>query len=46
MEIFQKIMVLLIFLAAVGYLITKFIYTPSFLKKKDDNGCGNSSCGC
>lgn len=46
MQFFQSIMVLLIFLAAVGYLVTKFIWKPAFLKKKDDHGCGSGGCGC
>lgn len=46
MEFFQNIIVVLIFLGALGYLITKLIWTPAFLKKKNDNGCGSGSCGC
>lgn len=46
MELFQNIIVILIFLGAVGFVITKFIWTPSFLKKKNDSGCGGGSCGC
>ncbi len=46
MELFQNIMVLFIFIIAVGYMITKFIWKPSFLKKTNDKNCGGGSCGC
>jgi len=46
MELLQNIIVILIFLVALGYLITKFVWTPAFLKKKDDDGCGTGGCGC
>jgi len=46
MELFQNIIVILIFIVALGYIITKFFWTPSFLKKKDDSGCGSGNCGC
>lgn len=45
MELLQTIIVLIIFTFALGYLITKFIWAPSFLKKKNDN-CGSGNCGC
>ena len=47
MEIMQNILVIAIFIIAVGYLVTKFIWKPAFLgggKKK--NGCGEDDCGC
>jgi hypothetical protein len=47
METLQNIIVLLIFLAAVGYLITKFIWKPAFLGgKSNSKGCGEDDCGC
>ncbi|MEP0262469.1 FeoB-associated Cys-rich membrane protein [Dokdonia sp.] len=46
MDQIQNIIVLTIFLVAVGYLITKFVWTPSFLKKKSKGGCGDGKCGC
>lgn len=46
MDIIQNILVLLVFILSVGYLITKFIYKPAFLQKKDNNSCGSSNCGC
>lgn len=48
MELFQNLMVLAIFLIAVGYLITKFIWKPAFLsgKSEKDNSCGSDNCGC
>ncbi|MAW96134.1 MULTISPECIES: FeoB-associated Cys-rich membrane protein [unclassified Leeuwenhoekiella] len=43
----QNIVVLLIFLIAVGYLITKFIWKPSFLGgKSNGKSCGSDNCGC
>jgi len=46
MAILQNILVLVIFAIALGYLITKFIWKPAFLKKKSDSSCGSSNCGC
>lgn len=48
MEMIQHILVFLTFLIAVGYLITKFVWKPAFLKKtpKNDKACGMSDCGC
>lgn len=48
MEILQEIIVLVIFAFAVGYIFTKFIWKPSFLKKNGGSGknCGGSDCGC
>lgn len=47
MEIIQEILVLITFLIAVGYLMTKFIWKPAFLsKKKATKACGVSGCGC
>jgi len=46
MDQFQNIMVITIFLAAIGYLISKFVWTPSFLKRKSKDGCGDGHCGC
>lgn len=44
----QEILVLITFLIAVGFIITKFIWKPKFLKakKKSDKACGQSDCGC
>lgn len=49
MEILQHILVLLTFIVAVGYLFTKFIWMPPFLKKgkaEKVKACGMSDCGC
>lgn len=47
MEIIQEILVLITFIFAVGYLITKFFWKPAFLrKKKTAKACGVSGCGC
>lgn len=46
MEQFQNIAVLTIFLIALGYLISKFIWKPAFLKKKSKGDCGDGHCGC
>lgn len=48
MELLQQIIVFVIFTLAVGYIFTKFIWKPSFLKKGKDTGkdCGGSGCGC
>ncbi len=47
METLQNIIVLLIFLVAVGYLITKFIWKPAFLGgKSSKKSCGEDDCGC
>ncbi|MEZ7494439.1 FeoB-associated Cys-rich membrane protein [Leeuwenhoekiella aequorea] len=43
----QNILVLLIFLVAVGYLVTKYIWKPAFLSGKDSGkSCGSDNCGC
>jgi len=48
MEILQEIIVFVIFAFAVGYIFTKFIWKPAFLKKNGRAGknCGGSDCGC
>lgn len=47
MELIQHILVFLTFLIAAGYLFTKFIWKPSFMKKsKKDKACGMSDCNC
>jgi hypothetical protein len=48
MELFQHIIVFLIFAVALGYLFTKLIWMPPFLKKKraSKGSCGSSDCGC
>ena len=46
MELLQTIAVLITFLGAVFYVVTKFIWKPAFLKSKSDKGCGSGSCGC
>ena len=48
MDILQNILVFITFLVAVGYVITKFVWKPAFLKgkKESDKACGNSGCGC
>ncbi|MEC7785030.1 MAG: hypothetical protein VYB38_16575 [Bacteroidota bacterium] len=43
----QNILVVLIFLIAVGYLVTKYIWKPAFLNGKSNNkSCGSDNCGC
>lgn len=48
MELIQEILVFITFLIAVGYIITKFIWKPAFLKSKKESAksCGVSGCGC
>ena len=47
MELIQEILVFITFLFAVGYIITKFIWKPSFIGgKKKAASCGVSGCGC
>lgn len=48
MELLQEILVFITFLIAVGYIITKFIWKPAFLKSKKESSksCGVSGCGC
>nr|WP_236642061.1 FeoB-associated Cys-rich membrane protein [Dokdonia sinensis] len=46
MEIAQNIIVFIIFALAVGYLFSKFVWMPPFLKKKASGGCGDRNCGC
>ncbi|WP_170864645.1 hypothetical protein [Aquimarina spongiae] len=46
--IIQNILVLLVFAVAVGFLIKKFFWKPSWssAKKKDKGACGDGGCGC
>ncbi len=48
MEIFQEILVFVVFAIAVSYMVTKFIWKPAFLKagKRGSKGCGDTDCGC
>ena len=47
MEILQNILVFITFLVAVGYMISKFVWKPSFvIGKKKNAKCGVSGCGC
>lgn len=49
MEILQQILVLLTFLIALGYLLTRFFGKPAFLggKKKAAGACGVAGdCKC
>lgn len=48
MDLIQEIIVLVIFSLAVGYILTKFIWKPTFLKrgKNSRKNCGGSDCGC
>ncbi len=48
MELLQEILVFITFAFAVGYMVTKFIWKPAFLKssKKPEKSCGVSGCGC
>ena len=48
MEVFQEILVFFTFALALGYMITKFIWKPAFLKpkKKSAKSCGVTDCGC
>lgn len=48
MVIFQEILVFITFAIALGYMITKFIWKPAFLKpkKQTTKACGVSGCGC
>ncbi len=48
MDVLQNILVFITFLVAVGYVITKFIWKPAFLKVKKgtDKACGSTNCGC
>lgn len=47
MELLQEILVFITFLFATGYLVTKFVWKPSFLGgKKKTGSCGVSDCGC
>jgi len=48
MEILQEILVLITFLIALGYVITRFVWKPSFagLTRKKESACGVSGCGC
>ncbi len=43
----QNILVILIFLVALGYLVTKYVWKPAFLSgKSNDKSCGSDNCGC
>ncbi|SDR80986.1 hypothetical protein SAMN04487764_0732 [Gillisia sp. Hel1_33_143] len=45
----QEILVFIIFIIAAGYIVTKFIWKPAFMKsqsKSSDKSCGSSDCGC
>ncbi|MFV8837339.1 hypothetical protein [Salinimicrobium soli] len=46
MELIQEILVFITFFFAVGYMFTKFIYKPAFLKRQGskENGC-DTGCG-
>jgi len=46
--IIQNILVLLVFAVALGFLIKKFFWKPSWFsdKKKTKGGCGDGGCGC
>ncbi|TDN87324.1 hypothetical protein DET49_11214 [Salegentibacter sp. 24] len=48
MVLLQEILVFITFSIALGYLTTKFIWKPAFLKKKKEKtkACGVSGCGC
>lgn len=48
MDVFQEILVFVIFAIAVAYMITKFIWKPGFMRvnSKNKNSCGSSGCGC
>lgn len=48
MIILQEILVFIVFAIALGYMISKFIWKPAFLKrgKKKNKNCGVSGCGC
>jgi len=48
MEMIQEILVFIIFIIAAGYIVTKFIWKPAFMKSgsKSDKACGSSDCGC
>lgn len=43
----QTVLVILVFILAVAYLFTKFIYKPAFLSgNKKGGSCGDGNCGC
>ncbi len=48
MDVLQNILVFITFLISVGYVITKFVWKPAFLKskKESEKACGVSGCGC
>lgn len=49
MGFMQDIMVWITFLAAIGFLVTKFIWKPAFLggnHAKNKKACGKDDCGC
>ena len=43
----QTVLVVILFVLATAYLITKFIWKPAFLSGgKNKSSCGNDNCGC
>lgn len=44
-QVIQNVGVLVLFLGALYFLITKFFWKPTN-KKNKDNGCGTGNCGC
>jgi len=40
----QTIIILVILGFALGFLVKKFIWSPS--KKKNNNACSDDNCGC
>ncbi len=44
----QNILVLVVFVVAIGFLIKKFFWKPqiSSLNKKSPGTCGKNGCGC
>lgn len=45
MEMIQEILVFITFSLAVGYMFTKFIYSPKFLKRKAASKSCGTECG-
>jgi hypothetical protein len=41
--IFQNIIIAIIGLAAIAFIVKKYIWSP---KKKNSKSCGNDGCGC
>ena len=47
MALIQEILVIITFILALLYLVTKFIWKPTFLHKtKPKAACGTTDCGC